>query len=355
MQAELADEYMDLARFREILGADNGSLTQEAWDILTAYLKNLKDADKLQYGASPATMRWLPERAFYSLQGKGFVAHKEDETARVVNYFETEDAKLMFKTFNEWWNAGYINMDVLSAEDPRAMERKSDGFTLWMAGHQYADPDYTGPTRQWDSEYENSTSWDFPVRAVGWEKNIFIAPLAGSNALQGLIIPRTSKNPEKALDYIWHTNSNYDLHAILAHGIEGVHYTRTEDKNNVDPIIKEADQAKYRGEGWNIGNTFLADPYSLDGTEWIDYNREIVMGKAIATPLAGFQVDIEPIKNELEQFNAVQAEYEWALDCGAVEDWENHYNEMIEKMKSAGSDAIIAEMQAQVDAYLAEK
>jgi putative aldouronate transport system substrate-binding protein len=342
---------MDLPRFREILGADNGSLTQEAWDIMTAYLKNLKDAGKLQYGASPATMRWLPERAFYSLYDKAFVVHKEDDTARVVNYFETEDAKLMFKMFNEWWNAGYINQDVLSAETPRAMEGKVDGFTLWMAGHKYADPTYTGPVKQWDSEEENSTNWEFPVRAVGWQKNIFITPIG--NSLQGVFIPRTSTNPEKALEYIYWTSADWELQAVLAYGIKDVHYTLLEENNfNVDIIIKDADQAKYQGSGWNVGNTFLVNPHSLDGADWIDYSREITMGKAVTTPLSMFQINIDPIKNELEQFTAVRGEYEWALDCGAVEDWESYYNDMIAKMKTAGSDKIIAELQAQVDAYI---
>lgn len=354
MQADLADQYCDVPRLREILGADNGSLSQEAWDILTDYLVKLKAAGEIRHGASPATMRWLPERAFYSLYDKAFVVHKEDNTCCVVNYFETEDAKLMFKMFYQWWNEGLIDQNVLSADDKRQWERKEDGHTLWMAGHKFYDPTYTGPVKQWESEAENSENWQFQVRAIGWEKNIFITPVG--NGLQGLFIPRTSKNPQRALEYIWQTNSNYDLLVLLAYGIEGVHYTRTEENNfNIDVLVKEADQAKYRGEMWNIGNTFLPDPYSTDGSGWIDYSREITMGKAVVTPLASYQIDIDPIKNELEQYTAVRNEYEWALDCGAVEDWESYYNDMITKMKAAGSDKIIEELQSQVDEFLANR
>jgi putative aldouronate transport system substrate-binding protein len=352
LHKDLIEKYGDLAALKNSLENDNGRVKAETYDLLTSYLANLKAAGEIRHGVGVATMRWLPQRGYYSLyKDWSFAIDKSDGTSKVLNYFEQPDVKMMYQYHHDWFNAGYIDKDILSVEDRRFWERKEDGTVMCMTTQFVTDPSYEGV--QWDTDAANTTDYGYPVSTVAWEKNIYIVPMG--NALQGLIIPRTSKHPEEALEYIWHTNSNIDLWHILSAGIEGVHYQRNEN-GDIDAFIKEADQARYRGEGWNIGNTLLPDPISLGGHDWIDYTNNVVMGSmAILTPLASFQLDIEPIKNELDQFDAVRAEYEASLFCGAVDNWEARYDEMIAKMKEIGSDKIIAEIQKQVDAFLASK
>ena len=170
--------------------------------------------------------------------------------------------------------------------------------------------------------------------------------------LQGVFVPRTSQHPDRAVELLWHLMSDWDLQAILAHGIEGVHYIRNEENNNtIMSIVAEAEQRTYTGQLWNTGNMLLPDPHSTD-REWVDYVRNIMVGRALPTTLASFQLDIDPIARQIERYNAVRSEFEWPLIAGATGNWEAQYNRMIEQMKSAGSDAILAEIQRQIDVFL---
>ena len=348
MQRWLAEEHMDVVRMREILTGDNGALTREAWDIMTDYLRNIQEAGELRRGASPQTMRWLPERAFYSLFDRAFVIRHEGDGVTVEHFFETDDALLMFEMFDLWWREGLIYQGVLTASDRRQWERQEDGHSLFMAGYHHYDPTYTGPTRQWNAVEGFSDGWGWDVYGIPWARNFFSTPVN----LQGLFVPRTSQDPEMAVDLLWHLFSDWELQAYIAHGIEGVHWERNpENYNNLMATIAEAEQQTYRGQLWNTGNMLLVDPHSLQ-TDWVDYQRNIVVGRAIPTVLASFQLDIDPIAIQIERYNAVRGEFEWPLIAGATGNWEAQYAMMIEQMRIAGADEILAEIQRQVDEYI---
>jgi len=348
MQEWLATEHMDVARMRQILTNDNGSLPREAWELMTDYLRNLQTADELRRGASPATMRWLPERAFYSLFDRAFVIRHDGDGVTVEHFFETDDARMMFEFFDLWWREGLTYQGVLTASDRRQWERQEDGHTLFMAGYHHFDPTYTGPTRQWVAAEGFTQGWGWDVYGIPWAQNFFVTPVN----LQGLFVPRTSQDPQRAVDFLWHIFSDFDLQTYLSHGIEDVHWARDPDNyNNIMPIVAEAEAARYRGQIWNTGNMLLPDPHSLL-TDWVDYVRNIVVGRAIPTQLASFQLDVDPIAIQIERYNAVRGEFEWPLIAGATGNWESQLNEMLSQMRTAGADAILEEIQRQVDEFL---
>ena len=95
----------------------------------------------------------------------------------------------------------------------------------------------------------------------------------------------------------------------------------------------------------------LPDPHS-DANDWVDYQRDIMIGRALPTRLASFQLDIEPITIQIERYNAVKGEYEWPLLAGATGNWEANHSEMINQMKAAGSDAILEEIQRQINEFI---
>ena len=69
----------------------------------------------------------------------------------------------------------------------------------------------------------------------------------------------------------------------------------------------------------------------------------------------GFTLDIEPIKNELKQIDAVVGEYAGILKTGAAEDPQNMYNVFVEKLIRAGDDKVIAEITRQIDEWRSSK
>ena len=75
--------------------------------------------------------------------------------------------------------------------------------------------------------------------------------------------------------------------------------------------------------------------------------------KAETSNLMGFSLDLAPIENEINQYNAVMKEYEY-LSLGATDNYKELLEERNAKLKSVGSDKIIEEVQRQVTAWAKE-
>lgn len=86
-------------------------------------------------------------------------------------------------------------------------------------------------------------------------------------------------------------------------------------------------------------------------TVWEDTKK--VNNDAIPSKLLGFSFDAEPVKAEIGKASAVYDEYYRSIDLGIAN--EAKYNEFLAKLKDAGSDKIIAEMQKQIDAWKTKK
>ena len=70
----------------------------------------------------------------------------------------------------------------------------------------------------------------------------------------------------------------------------------------------------------------------------------------------GLVITTADIENELQQITAVEDEFVWVLQHGAMgKDWETFYNEFREKLNAAGYEKVVQNLQAQVDAFMASK
>ena len=342
----LADEYLDVAGLKALMETNNGPVTQGIYDILTDYLAALKDSGNIQRGVSIETTRWLADRGFYPILDTTFVARREETGGvTVLNVWETEEYNLMFQNHADWFKAGYIEQDIMSMQDRRQYERKPDGAILAMTTQFLDLPQF--PT--FNPDAVDTGNYGYDVATIAWNKNYFITP--SGTSMQGLIIPKTSQNPQRAMEFISVLNTNQELAQLLNQGIEGVHYERDEN-GNIQKFVEDDSQARYLGYGWNYANTLMPDPKSNDGATYVEYVN-YVMDDAVVTPVAGFQPDIEAVKMELTRFESVRQEYALSLYSGAMDNWEARRDEMIQKMKDAGSEAIVAELQRQVDEYLA--
>ncbi|MEE0364911.1 MAG: DUF3502 domain-containing protein, partial [Oscillospiraceae bacterium] len=79
-----------------------------------------------------------------------------------------------------------------------------------------------------------------------------------------------------------------------------------------------------------------------------------INANAQASCILGFAFDSEPVATQIAQCSAVVEEYLPALNCGAV-DVDSTLEAFNAALKDAGVEQIIAEMQSQIDAWLATK
>ena len=162
-------------------------------------------------------------------------------------------------------------------------------------------------------------------------------------------INRNSKNPERAMMLLELLNTDKDLYNLLNFGIKDKHY-----KIDADGFMVPGDDQKGYNPyvPWMFASNYLANvEKGMPKTVWEDTKK--INESAIPSKLLGFTFDAEPVKAEIGQTNAVYDEYSRAIDLGVAS--EAKYNEFVAKLKAAGSDKIIAEMQKQIDAWKTSK
>lgn len=278
------------------------------------------------YGAEPWT------GGIYEEISSGVAIRCDGSSPEVFFIDETPEYQQALSTMRDWYLKGYIREDVLSAGDD-SQDVKMGKYVInqggWLPGAEQ-----TG--------------------AASHGGEIVIKPmmkpyLSKSKALATMIgIGKGSKNAEKSVQMIELLNTNVELFNLISFGIEGKHYT----KNDEGKLIVNADAGYNPNCAWAFGNQFNA--YLLEGQEddiWEE--TEKMNNESITSPLIGFVLDTDPIKNEISQISSVTSEY--PLTTFIVNGKEGNWDAYKEKLKTAGADRVLEEIQKQVNEYWATK
>ena len=256
--------------------------------------------------------------------------HTQDPTCRIVNIYETEEARQLLNTLHHYYTCGYINQDAsLRTSFSRYQDEKV--FCRISSG---------GP----DSSASFSVDFGYSIAAVQAAE-----PVVTSASTQGsiMVINANTAHPEEAMTFLKAVNTDPDIRNLLNYGIEGIHYKLTD--NDQVQITAQT----YRGVPYTQGNWFILKTTVGESTaKWTAYrtfNQE-----AVSSPLLGFVPDYSPC---IQQYNAVSRIYEKydnALMTGSV-DPSIYLPKLLSELEEAGIDTLIEELQFQVDAWLAEK
>ena len=162
-------------------------------------------------------------------------------------------------------------------------------------------------------------------------------------------ISTTCKNPELAMQFLNLINTDPVLYNMACFGIEGVHYTL----NDNGTVTSDEASGYNPNSDWVFGNQFNAFPRDSQSPDiWVkikEYNDTAKVSCAM-----GFSFDSSVVDSELSAISAVTGEYLPQLSVGAV-DPKTAVPEMMKKLEAAGMDAVLEEMQKQVDEWKAEK
>ena len=333
---EYAEQYLDIAGLTNELN-QNSMFTEKAFDILGDFAKKVKEAG-------------IPFKSVAMPNIKGMetvVSHYSvdigDDSCQVFNTYANDYMKnTYFKRAREWFQAGYIRQDVVGANDMNNFIGKKDGY-LW-----------------WDAVWtpfveENLTSkYGVEILTIPYADTYFIGK---DNTAGGTSIMASSKHKEEAMQVINLLQSDKELYNLLVFGIEGEHYTKVgEDRiETVSPTGQATANDKYGLYKWIVGNTELAYDHQLEPEGYKHWVFDEVNSSENRSKLMGFVPDTSSISNYIAQVESIRDEYYGMLMSGAMENWEEMYAEWQNKLELAGNGKIIAEIQKQVDAFLAEK
>lgn len=316
-----------------------------SWTSLEKYLAVIKAKDPSLLGisfnndTSVFDELYIKSLSRMPLGNNGCIAFELNNTGKVVPFYHLPDYQNKLKMLQRWYQKGYIDQDILSQKDWKA---------LWNAGR-------IAVTRS-DAGVATDTQLKEAVRsgAVGewipyFEKQ---KPLTDFKQWNFQCLNRKSKNPERAmmfLNWIYSSQANYDL---IVHGIKGQDWI-------------DAGKNLYKlPEGYNPATGYTFPWYILCGNPSqirldAGMNAEdmkltqMAMDEKNYTPsiLSGFTFDPEPVKAEVAKCTALYTTKMIPLWDGVTADTAG----VTKAYKDAGYDKVVVEMQKQVNAYLAKK
>ncbi|MBV7507612.1 ABC transporter substrate-binding protein [Bacillus sp. sid0103] len=258
-----------------------------------------------------------------------FAFAMEGDRDHVVNQFESDLTMKTYKTMHKYYKSGFLKEDAATSKDSWPMDVEN-WFVRMGDSQPYADLLWSRASK-------------YDVVSVPAED-----PITINDSVSGSIqaISATSKNPEKAMEFLTLLNTDPYLRNLVDKGIEGVHYEKNEDG-----MIKDlpARIDRYNVPSYSLGNFFVLDLYENDPKDKWDKFEEFNKSAKTA-PTLGFHFNSDPVRSELASITNISKEFYPALATGSV-DPEEYLPKYNKKLKEAGIDKVLKEIQKQFDEW----
>jgi putative aldouronate transport system substrate-binding protein len=321
-------------------GVDPKSIKE--WEDFTPVLQGIKDQGFIPTGTLAGVNQATSYGFDFVLANFPAVVRFDDKSLKVVNWLEQPEFAKSIQLMNDWWKAGYTTKDAYPDEnEPRALVKAGKMGALWL-GHS------TKPgivPAEWKPM--------FAREGVAFVMNK--PPFSSTqNVLQNLnAICKSSKNPTTAVQVLELMNTDVEVFNLLTNGIEGKHWVWVDKAKKL--IGPGPDQANWSpGWGWEVGNQTLG--YYTDPAMAADDVWKMILDDNASAPksvLMGFSFDPDPVKTEIAAVSAIVGEY-GEVNAGHLAP-DEFLTEMVTRMKAAGMDKVMQEMQKQIDAWAAAK
>lgn len=250
--------------------------------------------------------------------------------SQIINLYDTQQYKSYLDFMRDWYIKGYINNNAAVTKNVVDIQKKGNSVSYY---HNVLKPGL-------ESELK--------VASAG--QDMVILPLADAYATTGQMISslqainKDSKYPERAMMLLNLINTDKDLFNLLSFGVEGKHYKKVSDNTVV--VIPEGG---YTGLNWVFGNTF--NGFLKEGQDENLAVETIKMNEtAKSSPILGFKFDPSKVLAEIANITSVRDQYAPVLETGTIAANEK-LAEFQDKLKQAGIDKVIQEMQVQLDEW----
>jgi len=272
----------------------------------------------------------------------GFVFDMNDPTFKIIPFEQTEAFKEAAAWAKKWVDDGIMSKD--------AMVDKTDVNTLFGNGQVFS---------QYSTHEHSSQTNNYPDKAIVTEASMLYPdkPFYNRSPLANVVgINKNSPNPERVLMFLNLLETDRELYDMVMYGVEGVNYQIKDEAATLPDGVDKDNPGNKAYLGWASQWAFWK-PQFIRPTEvnpagfWQAESDFANQPNNINNPLGGLFFDPEPIKNELAQRDTVQDEFGKPILAGLKTDIDGY----IAKQQAAGLDTIIAELQKQVDAFLASK
>ncbi|MDY3278739.1 MAG: ABC transporter substrate-binding protein [Eubacteriales bacterium] len=309
------------------LGLEEDAKNCHTLEEATPLLQKIKDAKGV--ASFPLTKDGVSQIPFifdsFGAGLRGIGVRYNDKEAKVVKIFEEEDVMAQLKTVRGWYESGIINADA-----PNLAEGPTYKACFLAQGWSLAAKTVWGP--------------NMGKELVAYTYGPTI--LSNDSVLGSVnFVSVNSEHPDKALAYLNLINTDSKVRDAFYYGLEGENFTYTENGR----VHKNADK------GWGLAGYTQGTFFNVTPTDDVEFNQwdEVHELNDAAEPsvLLGFAFDSSKVEDQIQNCATIWDRYHPELLTGSV-DPEATVKTMYEEMEAEGLNDIIAEAQAQIDAFL---
>lgn len=303
---------------------------------LEQYLKQVKDNEpnaEYPYAVASDYLFARSNPVFEVTSGVG--VKEEDGKLTAYNIYESEDFKNEINQMKKLYDEGLINPDA-----PQLQPGEGNGaYESSLVGQAEGEP---GSQAVWSKPGEEKYS-SIIGESIVIDNNKATGKLVSVNS--------QSEYKDQAIDFINRMYTDQKLQDLLSYGVEGEDYELVDGK--VQRLnVENPDKEVYDVAGFQYLSMFKRTPMAGGtgiGDPEFDEEVKEFESKLVASPTLGFNIDRTPIEGELENIDSTVGEYFNNLKTGAFDD--SYYNEFLDKLKTAGIEKAVTEVQKQLDAW----
>lgn len=276
----------------------------------------------------------------YEALGSAGVIKHGDTTRKIINWYATEEYRKATELSFKWHEAGY------SPDEPLVGADMNKGRMIGEYPFKFhvAKPGVDGEEKAMTGKDQVYKSLQIPVLS-------YVTP-----TMTGIC--KTSKNPERAMMVFELAYTDEVVYNTIVKGIEGKHWVWVDKAKKVIgyPEGVTAENTTWLGNNrdWMLGNQFIA--YYVNAGQVGAWESTQKINSSAALPMAGpFVFDPTPVQAEVAAVDAVMTQFKPPLEWGLVklDDSSKGLDAFKKALTDAGVDKVLAEMQKQLDAFVA--
>ena len=265
-----------------------------------------------------------------------------DNDPTVVDFYASEEFANITSLARTWYNNDLVMKDAATTTSTASELMASGNYFGYIAAYSYPEEDTA-------ASLESQTGgYDLGAKMIG---DAFL-DTTSINALTWMV-SSTSDVPEAALKFLNLTFTDKDIANLIIYGLEGRDYVMKEDGTVNYPEGQDASTVPYTAQlsCGTLGNFFIM--YPMEGTNIESLAWELEQNKNAELSIAmGFVFDNSNVVTEYTAVTNVIDQFLPGLICGSV-DPETEIPVFLQRLEEAGLGEIIAEKQAQLDAWFA--
>ena len=295
---------------------------------IVPYLETIRDNEKGNFfpAQCPSVEYFYKDAYRYEDTSIDYIK-LDSVTGEVIFQYDNPEINDARKAIKEWRDAGFFPPIGSSATQNQCAVWFTDGY------------------RPGDVE-DRAIARGTPVVAA--QLSDFMMERMSANTTM-TSISATSRNPEKAMQFLVEVNSNPDVFNLCAYGIEGKHYEKI-GENHIKFI---PDSGYAPGGNWKYGvlfNGYLLEGYADDLWDQI----KAVNDNSRKAKLLGFVADTTPVVTNISQIASALGEY-GDINNGSATNLDAKIAEFEKKMEVSGKKELVEYATKEINAYLASK